>query len=58
MGKPTGFIEFERQTNPMRPEEEGLRIGKKCIFYGMKKPVKLKAQDVWTVGFLFVIEER
>jgi len=25
MGKPTGFIEFERQTNPMRPEEERLK---------------------------------
>ena len=25
MGKPTGFIEFERQTNPMRLEEERLK---------------------------------
>ena len=25
MGKPTGFIEFERQTNPMRPEEERVK---------------------------------
>lgn len=25
MGKPTGFIEYERQPNPMRPEEERLK---------------------------------
>ena len=25
MGKPTGFIEFERQTCPMRPEEERIK---------------------------------
>ena len=55
MGKPTGFIEFERQTNPMRPEEERLKDWKRFMFYEMRKLVKHKVLDVWIAEYHFVI---
>ena len=58
MGKLTGFIEYVRETNPMRPEEERVKDWKEVYVLREEKLVRHKARGVWIVECLFAIVEK
>lgn len=53
MGKPTGFIEFERQTNPMRPEEERLKDWKEVYVLRDEKTCETQGARCMDCGIPF-----
>ncbi|MEC7107871.1 MAG: glutamate synthase subunit beta [Verrucomicrobiota bacterium] len=53
MGKPTGFIEFERQTNPMRPEEERLKDWKEVYILRDEKTCETQGARCMDCGIPF-----
>ena len=53
MGKPTGFIEFERQTNPMRPEEERLKDWKEVYILRDEKTCQTQGARCMDCGIPF-----
>ena len=58
MDKLTGFIEYVRETNPMRPEEERVKDWKRSMSSEKRKRVRHKVRAVWIVVCLFVIVEK
>ena len=53
MGKPTGFIEFERQTTPMRPEEERLKDWKEVYVLRDEKTCETQGARCMDCGIPF-----
>ena len=53
MGKPTGFIEFERQTNPMRPEKERLKDWKEVYVLRDEKTCETQGARCMDCGIPF-----
>ena len=56
MGKPTGFLEYQRQLPKDRPPKERMKDWDEFHTHFDLAQLQLKVQDVWTAVYRFVTQ--